>query len=192
MNETPTLVTVSGPPGSGTTTLSERLADERDYELISGGDIFRQMASDRGMTLAEFTEVAEDDDSIDRELDKTLADIMDDHVNEERACDGDGLVVDSRLAGWFSPDQTTLRVWLRCPVEVRADRTEERNETPSELAEREDSDARRYAQYYDIDINETSIYDMVLDTQRLPADTVYTVVSDAIDGVRPIEKTETT
>ena len=40
-------ITVSGPPGSGTSTLVEKLANEYSWQSLNGGDIFRKEAKDR-------------------------------------------------------------------------------------------------------------------------------------------------
>ena len=40
-------VTISGPPGSGTSTLVSMIAERRDWQSINGGDIFREEASRR-------------------------------------------------------------------------------------------------------------------------------------------------
>ena len=66
------LITVSGPAGSGKSTLAESLADALSYEHVSGGDIFRSLAEERGMTPLELNKLAEDEDSIDRDLDRRL------------------------------------------------------------------------------------------------------------------------
>ena len=58
-------ITVSGLPGSGTTTLSRLLAEYYELELVSSGEIFRRMAKERGMSLSEFGALAEKDPSID-------------------------------------------------------------------------------------------------------------------------------
>ena len=63
-------ITVSGLPGSGTSTLSKLLAECYDLELISSGEIFRRMARERGMSLAEFGARLRDP-SIDLDIDKT-------------------------------------------------------------------------------------------------------------------------
>lgn len=182
----PPLITISGPPGSGTTTLTDRLAASREYETVSGGDIFRQQAQDRGMSLAEFTELAEEDDSIDRELDDRLRTILENHVNGDRTPDGRGLIVESRLAGWLAPE-THLSVWLKAPIEVRIERVSDRTETVDELRAREESEARRYQSYYDIDINDLSTYDLVIDTETLTTDGVSQLVDAALDDIVPSE-----
>ncbi len=44
------LLTVSGPPGSGKSTTAGLLAEAFDLDHVSGGDIFRELADERGYT----------------------------------------------------------------------------------------------------------------------------------------------
>ena len=44
------LLTISGPIGSGKSTVAAALAEELSYEHVSGGDIFRELAAERGYT----------------------------------------------------------------------------------------------------------------------------------------------
>src|SRR6056297_1138173 len=111
------LITVSGPAGSGKSTLAAGLADALSVEHVSGGDIFRSLADERGFSLVEFNQRAEEDDQIDRDLDRRL---------RTTAADGDDLVIESRLAGWMAGDHADLRVWLDAPFEVRVDRIADR------------------------------------------------------------------
>jgi len=60
------LLTVSGPPGSGKSTNAAALAEQFGLEHVSGGDIFRELADERGYTPVEFNELAETDEQIDR------------------------------------------------------------------------------------------------------------------------------
>jgi cytidylate kinase len=39
------LITVSGPPGSGTTTAGEHVAARLEIDLVPGGKVFRAMAA---------------------------------------------------------------------------------------------------------------------------------------------------
>jgi len=79
------LITVSGPPGSGTTTVAQRVAGRLGLELVPGGEVFRAMAAERNMSLPEFGLYVADNPDVDVELDGRLA---------RRARDG-GAVVDS-------------------------------------------------------------------------------------------------
>lgn len=62
-------ITISGPPGSGKSTLSKMLSAKLGLELVSMGDIFRKLATERCMSLDEFGTLAKCNDEIDRKLD---------------------------------------------------------------------------------------------------------------------------
>ncbi len=173
------LITVSGPPGSGTTTLVEKLTNTLNFESVNGGDVFRKMAEERGMTLAEFTHLAGSNEEIDREVDKRIKTIINTHTNGNRPTDGDGLVVESRLSGWHSDGRADISIWLDAPISVRADRIGDRNETVDELRTREKSEAQRYKEYYGIDISNLDVYDIVLNTETLSKSGVLNCVIEA-------------
>ncbi|ADJ14539.1 (d)CMP kinase [Halalkalicoccus jeotgali] len=170
------LLTVSGPPGSGKSTAAAGLSEALDYEHVSGGDVFRELAAERGLSLSEFNTLAEEDDAIDRDLDRRL---------RELAAEREDLVLESRLAGWMAAEHADLRLWLNAPVEVRAERIAEREDksvkqAKSETLTRAESEARRYEEYYGIDISDLSIYDLAVNTARWgPAETTDLLVTAA-------------
>ena len=47
-------ITISGPPGSGKTTVCRMLGDRLGIDVVISGHIFRQMAKEHGMSLQEF------------------------------------------------------------------------------------------------------------------------------------------
>ena len=184
------LITVSGPAGSGKTTLAAALADCLGYEHVSGGDIFREIAAERDLTPLELNRLAEDDDGIDRDLDRRLR-----SVAKER----DDLVLESRLAGWMAGEYADLRLWLDGPPDVRVTRIADREDKSVETAREEtqarsESEALRYEEYYGIDIADLRIYDLVVNTARwspdgerqfiLEAVTAYDTASD--EGQTPV------
>ena len=155
------LVTLSGLPGSGTSTVARLVADALGLDHLDGGTVFRALAAERDMTLAAFARLAESDDAIDRALDDRLA---------QRARDGD-VVLESRLAGWLAhgADLVGLKVWIDCDEEVRAHRVggrdgHDHHEALDANREREASERQRYLDYYDIDLSDRSVYDLVLDS----------------------------
>lgn len=175
------LLTVSGPPGSGKSTTAAALADAFDLEHISGGDIFREMAAERGMSPVEFNEHAEDDDSIDPELDRRLRSI---------AVERDDVLLESRLAGWLASDHADIKVWLDAPLPVRARRIADREDKDverarEETARRERSEAKRYTEYYNIDIHDLSIYDIAYNTARWSPEGILGMLTTAIDSYDP-------
>lgn len=159
------LVTISGLPGSGTSTASRAVADALDLEHVDGGQVFRALAAERALDLSAFSAVAEHDPRIDLELDTRLA---------ERGRKGD-VVLESRLAGWIARNEGLegFRVWLSCDDGERARRVAQREgRTPNEARRlnevREASEAQRYLAYYGIDIGDLSPYDLVVDTTVTP------------------------
>jgi cytidylate kinase len=157
-------ITVSGLPGSGTTTISKLLAEYYELELISSGEIFRRLAKERGMTLAEFGSLAEKDPSIDLAIDKNQRAII--------RCQ-DNLVLESRLAGHMASGvPNVLKIWVKAPLPVRVKRIQRREKSASFDEEfkktvlRAKSEALRYMNYYNIDIGDLSIYDIVIDSER--------------------------
>jgi cytidylate kinase len=175
------LLTVSGPPGVGKSTLAAGLARRFGYDHVSGGDIFRDIAAERDLSLAELNALAEEDDQIDRDLDRRL---------RTTARERDDLVLESRLAGWMAGEHADLKVWLDAPLSVRAARIAEREgksvaDARAETEAREASETARYEAYYDIDFGDLSIYDVSVNTARWDAEAVLDVVAAAVERYDP-------
>jgi CMP/dCMP kinase len=155
------LITISGEPGSGKTTVARRLAERLGIPHVYAGDLYRQEAKRRGLTLEQFNVLCEQDHSIDRKLDDAMA---------VRARQGN-VVLEGRLAGFLAAQAglKSLKVWLTASDEVRAKRVAEReNGDWQQVLEgnrlRHGSDARRYKTIYGYDLADTSVYDLVLST----------------------------
>jgi len=172
-------VTVSGPPGSGTTTAAESLSSRFSLKHVSSGDVFRSMAEERGMTLAEFGRAAEKDSEIDKEVDTR---------QRELARNNDDLVLEGRLSGWMV-EEPDLCIWLNAPIEVRAKRVADREEKTveealGEVKQRERSEAKRYEEIHGIDIDDLSIYDLIIDTSTWDEKGVAGVINVAYENLR--------
>lgn len=171
-------VTVGGLPGSGTTTACRSLRERLGLDYVYAGQIFRDLAKERGMSLAAFGRYCEDHPEVDRELDERQLKIM------ERG----NIIVEGRLSGWLAieHDVPALTVWLWAPVDVRAERVAKREggepqERKLEMLEREFSEAKRYKNFYGVDIDDQSIYDLVIKTQELSPEAVVERIIEALE-----------
>ncbi|GIW39602.1 MAG: cytidylate kinase [Candidatus Binatia bacterium] len=163
------LVTISGTPGSGKTTVARLLADRLGLPHVYAGDLFRREATRRGLSLAELNELAERDHTIDRALDEQLA---------EYARRGE-VVLEGRLAAFLANREgvPAWKVWLDADEEIRARRVARREgvdwrEVLEQNRRRQASDRKRYRDIYGWDLEDTSIYDLVLDTGAVPPERV--------------------
>ena len=67
------IITIGGLAGSGTTTAAKILSEKLQIPYLSAGEIFRQMAVEKGMDILEFGKFAEGNDEIDLEIDRRQA-----------------------------------------------------------------------------------------------------------------------
>jgi len=171
------LITVSGPPGCGATTLCNRLSAAMDCPYVSGGDIFRELAEENDISLNQQIAEADTTDSIDRALDDRLQSIA-----EKWGAADKPFILESRLAGWLAGENADLRIWLDAPEAVRLDRIEGRVETEAEMRVREVSEAGRYQSYYDIALDDREFYDLQLNTARWDKEGVFDLVRAAIES----------
>lgn len=160
------IITISGQAGSGKSSVARLLARKLGFRHYSMGDLRRKAAYDRGITLAEFNKMGEDDDSTDR-----FVDDLQSKLGEKE----DNIVVDGRTSFHFIPD--SIKIYLHADLEARAGRvlkSERKTEpfsTPEEcreaLDEREASDDRRYRKWYGINVRDRKNYDHWIDTTDL-------------------------
>lgn len=168
------IITISGPPGSGTSTLSKMLSAHLNMELISIGDIFRKMAEERCMSLEEFGLLAKCNEDVDRKLDEEQKKI---------AGEKDNIILEGRLSGFLV--DAHLKVWLKAPIEVRAERIAQREgksvpKAMEETSEREECERERYLKYYNIDIKDLSVYDLVIDSSKWNPEEISEIAGKAI------------
>jgi len=185
LTETPSIdsnlfITVSGTPGCGATTLCDRLSEAMNCPYVSGGEVFRELAADRDMSLNQLTAKAEASDEIDRALDRRLRSIA-----EKWGAANKPFILESRLAGWIAGNRADLRIWLDAPEEVREQRIRDREETTWEMRVREVSEVGRYESYYEIDLEDRVFYDLQLNTARWGKAAVFGIVREAIEAYDP-------
>ncbi|MBS3781718.1 MAG: AAA family ATPase [Candidatus Thermoplasmatota archaeon] len=172
------IITVSGLPGSGTTTAARLLAQKTGMDMISSGEVFRKMAEERKMSLEDFGDLAEKNEEIDKKLDRSMI---------ERA--KKGTILEGRLTGHLlnNSEKEAYKIWLRAPLDVRINRIADREEIKDKdalkkrVVKREKSERKRYQQYYDIDLTDISIYDNIIDSEKNSPEEIVEMI---IEGVR--------
>jgi cytidylate kinase len=148
--------------------------------MISAGEVFRQLAQEHSMDLAAFGRLAEQDPSFDMMIDQRQTEI---------ASRRDNIIVEGRLSGWMVKD-ADLKIWLFAPLGCRLKRIIFRDHVPDEKAateittERERCEARRYLVYYNIDINDLSLYHLVLNSEHWGVTALGAIADTAIAGLK--------
>jgi cytidylate kinase len=169
------LLTISGLHGTGKSTIGNIIAQKLDLKYYSTGQAFRELAKEMNLTLKEFTEFVENNPKIDRKLD---------HKINEIAQKGN-VIIDSQLSAFILKSIADLKILLTCPLEVRVQRMAKRDNTDYEekLKEtqiREDSEIKRFKDLYNIDLNESNVYDLMIDTSNLTIEEIVEIILNEI------------
>jgi len=149
-------IAISGKSGCGNTTVSTLLSQKLNIKLINY--TFRQLAEEKGLTLAQVIENAKTDDSYDKYVDTHQVELA-----KKESC-----VLGSRLAIWMLKE-ANLKVYLKLDEQTRAKRIQNREggdleEIKKFTQMRDFEDSRRYKQLYNIDNNVFDFVDLEIDT----------------------------
>ena len=112
-------ITIGGLPGTGTTTVSRLLHDKTGLRHVYAGQIFRDEANRRGLSLEEFGTLCETDPRVDKDLDRQQVE----HLQQGN------VILEGRLSGWLAHREhiPALKVWLTCKETVRVGRLVDRD-----------------------------------------------------------------
>jgi len=170
------VIVVSGPPGSGKTTQAKLLADYFKLRYHSAGKIFRRIAEERGVSIEELSNIALKDPSIDIEIDRR---------SFEEALKGD-VVLDGHLTAWIVSDIADVSIYLTAPLIVRVMRIAMRDNVSFEKAleetvVREYLQMKRFMEYYGIDVLDLSIFDLVIDVEKIGVNEVFEIIKNYVE-----------
>ena len=165
-------VAISGKSGCGNTTVSTLLAQKLGVKLINY--TFRQLAAEKGMTLAQVIDAAKNDDSYDKYVDKHQVELA-----LAQPC-----VLGSRLAIWMLKE-ADLKVYLFASDETRANRVFNREGGDLQAikdftAMRDREDTSRYKEFYGIDNNDYQFVDIVIDVNNKTPDEIVQIIVDKL------------
>lgn len=177
------IITISGKPGSGKSSTSDKVAELLGYTRYSAGEQARNYIKKNKMTLAEFNKMAEEDHSIDHHIDEELRTLR----------EQDDIVIDSRLGFYWIPE--SFKVYLDLNLDVATARiykdidlnegrlksgevAHSMNDVALHVKERLENEKRRYQSLYGINPYDLSHYDLIIDTSRHSPQTVALTVFD--------------
>ncbi|HAI74074.1 MAG TPA: hypothetical protein DCS28_03945 [Candidatus Moranbacteria bacterium] len=181
------IISFNGQEGSGKSTISLMVAKKLGFSHYYMGQIFRDMAKEKGMTLPEFRKICDADPSFDKKVDDYLV-----QLSKEQ----EKFVIESRTAWHFIPQ--SLKIYLKVDSRVAAKRIfkglSEKNNRGNEdknldtveniqksILQRRKEDNERYFSLYGIHQDEEKNYDFVLDTTNLNVDEVFEKIAGIIE-----------
>ncbi|KYC51727.1 MAG: cytidylate kinase [Candidatus Methanofastidiosum methylothiophilum] len=172
-------ITIGGPPGSGKTTVAKLVSIQVGFKHIYTGEIFRTLAKEKGLSLEDFSKLAENDYSIDIEVDK----------RQKELGQQENIVLEGRMARFMIiPD---FSIWVTAPFDTRVNRLAQRENLPYQEVYkntklREESERNRYQKIYNVDIYNLSAYDLVINSAHWNAEGVSQIIVAAIRNRSPV------
>lgn len=179
------IISFSGTPGSGKSSVAKMLAAELSMPRYYMGALRREAAKAKGLSLAEYNKLGEVDPSTDREVD---------NYQKELGERKNNFIIEGRMSWYLIPH--SLKIYLKVDPEIGAKRIfkslkadNKRNEDKGlhnwqavleSNKKRNISDAKRYLKYYGVDCNNEESFDFVLDTSNLNLDEVFLKVRDFV------------
>jgi predicted cytidylate kinase len=170
-------ITISGAPGSGKTTVTGLLEKKLGIRSVYSGEIFRNLAKKYKMSLEEFGKYCEENSEVDKELDENQLDIL----------RKGNVILEGRLSGWLAHKNNILafKVAINTDLEIRASRIVKREKgsiekRKEEILKREKSESLRYKKYYEIDLNDMSIYDLVIDSGNKSPEEIVEIIIEKL------------
>lgn len=174
-------IVLSGLPAAGKTTVAEIISRKLGFKILGGGDILKEMATDRGYKVTgkewwdtpegvKFVKERETNPNFDREADKRLA---------EKIVRGD-IVVTSYTAPWIT--EAGFKVWLEGSITRRTERMAKRDGTEigamKEVIRFRDSENKKlYKNLYNIDYGrDLAPFDLIVDTNEIEPEKVAEII----------------
>lgn len=181
------IVTVAGSPGAGKSSTAKAVAAALGFRHFSSGDLFRQLAAERGESIEAMNLSAEVQRDIDLNVDKLL---------QEKYRVEDRLVIDSRMAWRWMPH--SLKVFLVLDPGTAAERIFDNlreegrqsedaksvEEVRASIDRRFASEQRRYLALYGVNPTDPLNFDLVINTKHNDLPTVTAIVIAAYQAWR--------
>ncbi len=176
------IITLSGYPGSGKSTVAKLLAERLGYKRYSMGDLRGKTAQGHSMTIDEWNAHGEGNQETDVPVDE---------YQHELGLKEDNFIIDGRLSWHFIPHSFKVfldvdgkegarRIFEHAKTGARKDEHvyKSAEEVATWARERTASDNRRYQKYYGVTWDTPSHFDLVIDTTQMPPEAVVQLIID--------------
>jgi len=161
------VIAISGPPGSGTTTLGKAIAKKLKLKFFSPGLYFKKL-SKRGREGKIALALLKTKYGTSRKLHEHI-----DNLQIKKAKTGN-IIIEGTLSVHFLRKLSHYKIWLNVPLKVRAQRTAHREKIPflqalKEIKNRQSIERTSWKKIYGFDyFNQKKQADFVLNTAKLP------------------------
>ena len=185
------IITIAGSLGSGKSSTARAVASALGFRHFSSGDLFRQLAVERGESIEAMNISAE----IQRDIDLKV-----DHLLQEMYRTHERLVIDSRMAWhWMplsfkvflvlDPNTAAQRIFHHLQDEGRmSEAATSVQEVRNSIDRRFASEQKRYAALYGVNATDPLNFDIVINTKHNDLKTVTAMVSAVYHAWRIDEK----
>lgn len=176
-------ISVAGNLGSGKSTVCALLKD-KGYNIVSAGEIFRQIAERMKISINEMNRMAEEDEEYDRMVDMSI---------RQKGSLAENTIFDSRMAWYFVP--FSFKVFLYLDVNIAAERVfygEKRvaedyvsiEDARDALVIRANQEKERYEKLYQVNIYDMANYDLVIDTADKTLDQIVNMIMEGLEAYK--------
>lgn len=134
------------------------------------------------MDILNLSNIAELNKKIDNEVDE----IYKVEINKNK-----NIIFEGRLAAFMVDKiykKKSLKIWMKAPIDIRVKRIMNReksleyNKEKENTIIREESERNRYNKYYNINIEDLSIYDIIIDTKTLTPKQIFNILETYIEN----------
>jgi len=173
------IITITGKPCSGKSAVIDYMISKYGFEKFSGGAIFRRIATERGVDILELNRLH--DTTIDKLVDDEIVKIGERDLYKD-------IIFDSRTAWHFIPKSFKVFLDINPKEQARRLLNSKRDdeiinlseeEAIASLNERWNLENERYNEIYGFDNQDSSVFDLVVDTTNLTIEEVGEKVYEA-------------
>jgi cytidylate kinase len=186
------IITIAGSLGSGKSSTAKAVASALGFQHFSSGDLFRQLAAERGESIEAMNISAEVQRDIDLKVDNLLQEM---YRSQER------LVIDSRMAWHWMP--YSFKVFLVLDPETAAKRIFNHLQEEGRISEKAESvqdvrkgidgrfasEQKRYRALYGVNTTDPLNFDIMINTRDNNLETVTAMVVAAYHAWRADKET---